>query len=181
MIIGLCGPKCSGKGTIATYLVDHYRARTFSMSGILRDILDRLTLSASRENMIQLALRLREQFGSDILAQAVKNHIEKERPDCGIIDGVRYAAEWEIFSQLSDFQLWYIDAPLELRFARQQQRGEKVGERDQSFDNFIKEEQAQTEQGIAGLRQHAAHIMTNDSTVSVLYAKIDDMMRAGLQ
>lgn len=179
MIIGLCGPKLSGKGTVAVYLQNHYDARTYSMSGILCGILRSLALPASRDNMIQLVLRLREQFGDDVLAHAIKHHVEHDQPSCGIIDGIRYEEEWKIFAQLSGFQLWYIDAPLALRYERQTQRGEKIGERDQSFDDFIKEEHAQTEQGIVVLRQHATHVITNDKTFDDLYHTIDALMRAG--
>lgn len=173
MIIGLCGPKLSGKGTVATYLVEHHGGRAYSLSGILRSILERLTLPVSRENMIHLVVALRAHFGNDILARALVLKMTRDQPTLGIIDGIRYAEELQVFSQLPDFRLLYITAPTLARYERTRGRDEKVGEGAQTFEEFMKEELAVTELGILTLEQHAAAVIANDGTLDELYQAID--------
>ena len=68
IIIGFIGKLSSGKGTACSYLVEKYQAQIVMFSQSLRDILDRVYLSHTRENMQKLSQILREHFSQDILA-----------------------------------------------------------------------------------------------------------------
>lgn len=178
MIIGLCGPKLSGKGTAADYLVQQHHARTYSMSGVLRDILNRLALSESRANMIHLAIALRNEFGNDILARALLPQLARDTSNnVSIIDGIRYSEELTAFSALPNFRLLYITAPLLVRFERTKTRGEKVGEQGQSFEEFVKEEHAATEKHLVALADRAAGTIENNGTFDEFYKAIDAHVR----
>ncbi|OGY85739.1 MAG: hypothetical protein A2233_02920 [Candidatus Kerfeldbacteria bacterium RIFOXYA2_FULL_38_24] len=177
MIIGLIGLKLSGKGTVASYLKEHYQAKSYSMSGVLSDILDRLYLPQSRQNMIELVTSLRAVFGEDILAQVRKQDIQKAQDKLAIIDAVRMPKEVAIFSTLPNFILLYVDAPLKMRFERAKNRGEKAGEKNMSFSDFQKEEKAITEQNIVALKTKADFIINNLGTLAQLYAQIEDFLK----
>lgn len=171
MVIGLTGPKLSGKGTAAEYWKEKNGAVQYSMSGILSDILDRLYLPKTRMNMIHVVTDLRERFGEDILAQVLKQDIENAQDKIAIIDGIRMPSEVELFSQLPGFQLVYIDAPTRTRYERALQRGEKEGESDMSFEEFEAEENAVTEQNIRSLREKAAVVIENTESLDDFYAE----------
>ncbi len=176
MVIGLTGPKLSGKGTTSEFLQQHCNAKAFSMSGVLVDIANRLHIECSRKNLIALATNLREAFGTDILAQVLSKDIKMLDHEISIIDGIRFMDEIDCFKQLPDFHLIYIDAPLEERYKRSQQRTEKVGENTQSFEDFSKEENAVTEKRISELHKHADATIQNDSSFDALYKRIQEVL-----
>ena len=172
MIIGLTGPKLGGKGTTAEYLQKKYGAVTYSMSGILFDIAQRLYLPTSRENLINIATALRSEFGEDILGKVLKEDIKKADDKIAIIDGIRMPSDVELFSQIPGFILLYINAPIQQRFKRAHSRGEKEGEKDMSFEQFEAEEKAVTEKGITNLLKKANTVIENNGSFDELYEAI---------
>jgi dephospho-CoA kinase len=178
MIIGLTGPKLAGKGTAADFLVKEHGATTYSMSGILTELVERLYLDNSRQNLIQLATGLRQSFGEDLLARVLKEDIAQAKPELAVIDGIRLASEVEQFSQLDDFRLVYIDAPVRVRYERALQRGEKVGETEMTFKQFEEEETAVTERQIETLRNWSKAIVINETDVAAMNEKLTVMVRS---
>ena len=75
IIIGLVGQIASGKGTATKYLEEKYGAGTHRFSTMLRDVLKRLYLETSRENMQSLSTFLRKQFGEDALARVIAKEV----------------------------------------------------------------------------------------------------------
>lgn len=185
MIIGLTGPKLSGKGTISAYIQEHAAggARAFSMSGILSDILARVYQENSRANLIGVATDLRARFGEDVLAQVLAKDVaafQKENPDTVIIiDGIRMPMEVEVFSTLPGFELWFVDASVEERFARAKGRGEKAGESTMTFEEFVAEESAVTESHMDVMRSKAQQVLENDGNIDELYAQVEGLLSAG--
>ncbi len=181
MIIGLTGPKLSGKGTASDYLQKQFGAKAFSMSGILTDIVNRLYLPNSRENLIAIVTDLRARFGEDVLAQVLKKDIaafqEKNPGVPVIIDGIRMPMEVDVFSTLPDFHLIFIDAPMRARYERALSRGEKVGESEMTFEQFEAEENAVTESHMDALRVNANAELINASTYEDLYAALETVMK----
>ena len=78
IILGLAGEISSGKGTITKYLTDKYGASSCRFSTMLRDILDRLYMEHSRENMQKLSTMLRQNFGEDVLAKVMSEDVKKD-------------------------------------------------------------------------------------------------------
>src|SRR3989338_9548768 len=89
IVFGLIGPLASGKGTVAQYLRERHNAGSARFSSILRDILDRVYLPQTRENLQALSSSLRGQFGDDLLALAVAKDVERDEHDIVAVDGVR--------------------------------------------------------------------------------------------
>lgn len=179
MILGLTGPKLGGKGTTAGHLEKTEGATVLTMSDVLVDIAERLHLPLSRSNLITIARALRSEFGEDILAKVLKQDIEAAGDDkLTVIDGIRMASELDLFSKLKDFHLLYIDAPLEERYRRVQERKEKEGESGLSFDEFKAEEDADTEKSIGSFKELAEQVVQNDSTKEALYNAVDAFVDA---
>ena len=93
IILGLVGPIASGKDTVKKYLEKKYGATGCRFSSILRDILERIDLPNSRENMQELSTILRQKFGEDILAKAIASDAIKLKSNIVIVDGVRRMAD----------------------------------------------------------------------------------------
>ena len=174
-ILGLTGEKLSGKGTTSDYLVEKHNYKHYRFSKILDDIADRLYLPNTRENLIEVALMLREKFGPEILAHVLKKDIEKDSPEFAVVDGIRYWEEYNILKNIPGFHLIYITASLENRFARQQKRHEKVGESDMKMEEFEKQEQAPTEVLIQEIGEKAEFAVDNDGSFEELYNNIEDI------
>ena len=71
VIIGLVGSLASGKETTKKYLIQKYSAQDCRFSSILRDVLERVAVSNSRENLQKISTVLRANFGEDLLSKAI--------------------------------------------------------------------------------------------------------------
>ncbi|TSC52123.1 MAG: hypothetical protein CEO40_274 [Parcubacteria group bacterium LiPW_72] len=174
LIIGLTGEKLAGKGTTAAYLAEKYNARVFRFSQVLDEVLKRLYLPITRENEIKLGLSLRQSFGEDILAKTLFQNVKDEKADLVIVDGMRFREEAEMFSQLENFILVYITAPIKIRFERMKNRTEKADEKNMDFNKFEEiEEVSPTETAIKVIAKKAQVKIENIGTFEELYAKIE--------
>ena len=174
MVIGLAGPKLAGKGTVSDFLVKEHGAVVYHMSGIISDIISRLHLPKTRANLIATITGLRSELGEDILAQVLKKDIETAGDKLAIIDGIRMPMEVDVFSTLSDFRLWYIDAPMDVRYSRSLSRGEKEGETEMTLEEFEQEEHAVTETGITALATTATAVIMNNGSFADVYARVTE-------
>ncbi|MFA6447808.1 MAG: AAA family ATPase, partial [Patescibacteria group bacterium] len=89
IILGFVGLLGSGKGTAAVMLKEKYGAEIHVFSDILKDILRRLGLPISRENLQGLSTSLRTQFGQDLLAKAMAQQVGSAAASLIVIDGIR--------------------------------------------------------------------------------------------
>ena len=81
IILGLVGPLASGKETVKKYLVEKYGAQDCRFSSILRDVLTRIAVPITRENIQKVSTVLRANFGESLLAQAIANDASKFNAD----------------------------------------------------------------------------------------------------
>src|SRR3989344_1063919 len=105
VIIGLVGEGGAGKGTIAAYLKEKHQAATCRFSDALNDILARLDVEPTRENLIELSEILRKSFGETVLARAIARWTRSADREVIVIDGVRRMGDIETFSKLPGFHL----------------------------------------------------------------------------
>lgn len=176
LIIGLVGLPGSGKGTLAKLLQENYGANIFRFSTVLSDILKRLNLKQTRENMIDLSEILRKQFGEDVLAYAIENDAIHADSEIVVVDGVRRLDDLAALEPLPYFKLIAITAPPELRYTRMMSRGEKSGETTMSWETFQQQEQAPTEITIPAVAARAWKTIDNSGTTEELIGQLDDLM-----
>jgi len=173
IIIGLAGEMGSGKGTIAQYLSHKYGAVSFRFSDVLRDVLERVRIEKSRENIAATSRMLRETFGQDILSQVVFQDIQRSRHKVIMVDGIRRESDMRYFRGLDTFILLYIEVNLEKRYERIKRRAENAGDQAKTFEDFKKEQELETESTIVSLRSDADYIIQNNGTIEELYIKVD--------
>lgn len=175
MIIGLTGTNAAGKGEVANYL----KSRGFqylSLSDIVREGATKQGLEHTRRNLIKVGNELRERFGAGILAEKTIDKIE--RKNC-VIDSIRNTEEVNSLRSLPDFKLVCVDATIELRYKRAQER--KTARDKISFKEFKRLEEVEnfkskTGQQLKQCIEIADDTIMNGGTLEELYKKIDGLL-----
>ena len=132
IILGFTGLPASGKGTVAKYFKEKYQAETFRFSTMLRDVLDRLYLEHSRENMSGISRVLREFFGQDLMAKVMAKDVENSPAGLIIVDGIRRMEDVKYLRALSGFKLVAIEADMRIRYQRLLNRDENPDDKNKS-------------------------------------------------
>lgn len=176
VIIGLVGQIASGKDITKKYIIQKYGAESVKFSQIVRDILVRLDLPETRENMSATSLGLRNIFGEDIFAKVITNDIKSFDSDIIIVDGVRRMEDIEFLKNLPEFSLVSVDALPEIRYQRMKTRNENPGDAEKTFEDFLNQQLLETEMTIAGVMKEAQYQLTNNTTLEDFQKDIDNLL-----
>ncbi|MDD5020689.1 MAG: AAA family ATPase [Endomicrobiaceae bacterium] len=178
MIIGLTGSYCSGKDTVAEYIVNHYGFRHFSLSDEIRFLMKQAGIEPTRENLIVFGTKLRQDEGNDVLAKSVIKKFEPNKNYC--ITSIRHSKEVERLKTLKNFVLINVDAPEEIRFNRMQTR-KRPGD-PTTLEKFIELEKKESQvsgsgQQVSLCASMADIVFINDAdSLSGLYSKINNLL-----
>ena len=175
MIIAITGTNCSGKETVANYLVKKGYEH-FSLSDIIREELTKKGVNHSRKNLFNMGNELRRKFGNNILALRALKRIKNPNT---VISSIRHPSEIAELKKQKNIFLIAIDAPIELRFARSLKRA-KPGE-EKTFEAFKNQEldESTERKGFQQLRKcirMADVLIINDKTIDNLYKKVDEII-----
>lgn len=177
IIIGLTGQIACGKGVIKKFLIEKYNASDYRFSTILRDVLTRLNIEQSRENIQKMSTLLRQTFGEDLLAKVMANDVKNDINNFIVIDGIRRMADIEYLKEIPGFFLVSIEANQKLRHQRVIERNENPGDDKKTFEDFLKDENAETEQQIPETMSKANFIINNDGTWDELWKQIHQLVK----
>ncbi|MDO8500137.1 MAG: hypothetical protein Q7S66_05825 [bacterium] len=171
--IGFTGEKGGGKDTVIKLvrkLLPKKKIGQIRFSDILTDTLNIWALPRTRENYIKLSPSFRRTYGPSALSNAVKARAEAASDDIVFLNGVRWWEDVKMVRGLnkkgSKSFLVYVTAPVRIRFARIKNRGEKAGEREATFHQFMKEEKAYTEIFIPKIGKKADVVIDNGDTMN---------------
>lgn len=176
VILGFVGDLAAGKGTLAKYLQEKYGCNTYRFSTMLRDILDRIYVEKSRENLQELSTFLRAKFGQDVMSKVIAKDVENDTKDLVIVDGIRRPTDITYLRQIPGFHLVYITADPKLRWERLVRRNENPGDDTKTFEEFLKDEQAEADQLIKELGKQAEFTIVNDDSIKELYQKVENIL-----
>ncbi len=176
IIIGLAGEMASGKGTAAKYLVEKYKASSYRFSTMLRDVLNRLYIEQTRENVSKISTVLRQNFGEDLFAKVMAEDVKKDENEVIVIDGIRRLADIAYLKEIPEFKFMYIEADIKKCYERTVQRGENVGDNSKTFEQFLEEHKLETEVQIRDLKQYADFVVDNNEDYDYLYKQIDKII-----
>ena len=179
MIIGLTGSYCSGKDTVADYIVGKSGFLHFSLSDEIRLIMKEQNIEPTRENLIVFGTKLRQEQGNDVLAKSVISKFEYGKNYC--ITSIRHTQEVQKLKTVQNFVLVNVDAPQSVRFARMQRR-KRHGD-PQTLEKFIELENKEAQSSGSGQQVALCSKMdditfindTND--IKELYKKIDGLLK----
>lgn len=177
LILGFVGPLSCGKGTACKYLAERYGAKTYRFSSILRDILSRLHLAHTRENLQNASLGLRQALGDDVLAKAIADDVTEDTGDFVTIDGIRRLPDIRYVRTLDGFHLVAITADERVRYDRLTQRHENADDEHKTFADFIKDGKQEAEQQIAEIVNRAEYTIDNNGAIEELYEQLDAIVK----
>lgn len=177
LILGFVGKLASGKDVCQKYISKKYNAGSTKFSTPLRDILNRIYIPTSRENMQNISLDLRSRFGGDTLAQIIVRDVENNPHDIVIVDGVRRLDDISKLKDLPNFYLISIDAKEEIRYKRMKIRNENEGDINKSFTDFKKDGEREAELQIPEVMTAANFHLDNNKTLDELYIQIDKILK----
>lgn len=173
IIIGFSGLLASGKGTAAKYLEQKYKASSYRFSTIMRDMLHRIYLEQTRDNMIKMSETIRATFGEEILAKTIAKDAENDINPIVVVDGIRRLADITHLTNLDNFILVEIFAEPQTRFQRLVKRGENPDDTTKTFEQFLADHERSTEKTIQEVIPFAKEKIDNNGTFDELYAQID--------
>lgn len=176
IIIGLVGEAAAGKGTVAAFLNEKYGASTHTFSKAMKDCVARLYLPLSRENIAAFSTLTRKAYGEDLYARVVAKDCETDTHDIIVVDGIRLEADMTALKSLPGFHLIYVTAPVELRWQRARNRGEKAGESEMTLEQFKEEELLPTETAIKGIGEAAEFTVENAGDFAELYTSMESIL-----
>jgi dephospho-CoA kinase len=176
VILGLAAELAGGKGTVAKYIVENYSGSSYRFSTMLRDILSRIYLPDSRENMQKLSTILRQNFGEDTLAKVMAEDVKKDDHGVVAVDGVRRPADIKYLKEIPGFKLVYIETGIENRFERIRKRGENPDDVTKTLEQFKKDQKGEADAQIRNMKEHADFIVDNNGAFENLYKQIDEII-----
>lgn len=164
--IGLIGQPAAGKGTVAeilTRLVQSIGGQTvvFRFSDPLNAAMDALGIPKERQAQQDFSLMVRTRFGMDLLSKQVHRLALEAEAEFVVIDGIRKAVDLEMLRSLPNSYAVYVTAPPELRYAFLGAR-KRPGEEQKSWEEFCREDQAETERESRALGEQADITIVND-------------------
>lgn len=167
----------SGKGTAAKYFEKKYQAGHYRFSTMLREILDRLYLEHSRDNMIKLSEILRATFGEDIMAKTMAADAAKDPRSIIIVEGVRRLADIKYLSKLPGFALVEIFAEPRRRYERLVKRDENSDDATKTYEQFLADHRRSTEVTIPRVTAKAKERINNNGGLKELASQIDKLIK----
>ncbi len=165
-----------GKETVKKYLEKNHQAKSCRFSSIMRDILNRLYLENTRDNMQKLSSTLREVYGEDILAKSIKREVEDLKANMIIVDGVRRQADIKYLKELKNFYLIAIEANSKIRYERLKKRAENPGDKQKTYQDFLNDHQKEADREITSVMKKADYVIDNNVSLKELYNQIDKII-----
>src|SRR3989344_8524553 len=124
LILGITGNMAAGKSTITDYIKEHYGGVSFRFSTMLRDVLSRIHVEETRDNLQQLSTFLRATFGEDLMSKVIAEDVKNATDNIIIVEGIRRPSDVEYIKEIPGFHLIAITADLKTRYNRIIQRSE---------------------------------------------------------
>lgn len=177
IILGFVGEIASGKGTACDYIVKSYNAGYHKFSTILRNILDRLHKEHTRKNLQNLSTALRQALGEDLLADVITKDVAVDKAAIVCVDGIRRPTDIDHLQKMPNFFLIHVTADEKTRFNRLTKRTENKGDTNKTFEEFLQDQKAESEQLILEVAKEADYVIDNNGDFTDLQKQLDDMLK----
>ncbi|MBU0546637.1 MAG: AAA family ATPase [Patescibacteria group bacterium] len=175
-IVGLTGEMGAGKDVFCQYVqkISNMPLFCFKFSDSLSEVLKIFFNDVTREDQQWLGINLRERFGKDILAKAIKKKIDSVNEGLIILNGIRYIEEFDMIKEVGG-DVIYITADSKTRWQRLQTREEKKDD-NVSYEKFLELDKASTEILIPEMGKTADYKIENSGSLDDFYKKIDSVL-----
>ncbi len=162
--IGITGQLLSGKSTASKFLEENFNAELFHFSRFLGSLLELLDLERSRKNLQDLGLFIKETYGQNILVKTALEYSKDSKADIYLMDGLRNKDDILALKEMPNSKIIYIKAKPEVRYTRMLERGEKAGEKQLSFEEFLESEKHDVDVQLLELEKYADVVVDNNGT-----------------
>ena len=176
IIIGLVGEMGAGKTTATNYLKQKYGAVSFRFSDALRDVLNRLHLEHTRENLQTLSTFFRQNFGEDILSKILAEDVKKTDASLIITEGIRRPTDVTYLKALDNFFIVALNVDERARYERIVERSENPDDHSKTWEQFQAEGRQEAEQKIAEIAAEATETIDNNGSLENLYRQLDGLV-----
>ncbi|MDD4271382.1 MAG: AAA family ATPase [Patescibacteria group bacterium] len=176
IILGLTGEICAGKGTIVKYLAEKHGAASYRFSTMLRDLLNRIYVPVSRENLQNISTFIRQNFGEDIMAKVIAEDVKNDKNNIIIVDGVRRLADIKYLKEIPGFKLARITAEPETRFKRLILRKENPGDETKTYEEFLADHKKEADAQVPIVMAQADLEISNNGSLEDLYKQVDQII-----
>lgn len=177
IILGFVGDLAGGKGTICKYLNDKYQANAYRFSTMLRDVLDRMYVPQSRENLQKISTLLRQNFGEDVMSKVIAEDVKNDENDIVMVEGIRRPTDITYLRENPGFHLIYITADPKIRWERLVKRAENPGDTEKTYEEFLEDEKAEADNMIKSLGQTAEFTINNNGTFEEFYNQTEEIIK----
>ncbi len=174
-IIGLVGETGSGKNAfcrLAREIIPE--AVCLRFSDPLTQALEIFIEEIKKEDQQWLGITLRERFGKNVLAEAIKKKVKGLGEEWIIVDGIRVWEEFEMLKGLGA-KIVYITADSKKRWQRIAGRGEKKDDII-PYEKFLELEKVETEILIPEMGKKADFRVENNGSKEELAKKIAELI-----
>ena len=144
---------------------------------MLRDVLDRLYVEKTRENLQEISTLLRQKFGQDLMSKVIAKDVENDPNNIVAVEGIRRPSDIVYLEKADGFRLVYITAEPKIRWQRLVERNENPGDAQKTFEQFLNDQQAEADRMIQELGKTAPIKIDNNGTVGELYNKIENLLK----
>ena len=174
MIIGVAGPLAVGKDTVSDILTQQGFVN-FSYGDYLRRECARRGLPIDRPTLVWLADEYRSKDPAYLSKELIKD-VEAQGVANAVLSGIRAPGEIEALRSRKDFQFWWIDAPIEIRYKRIKEHPRD--ERDTiSFEEFKAHEHREihginTQINFTKIKEYADRVILNDGDINLLKQRV---------
>ncbi|HAT74315.1 MAG: hypothetical protein US30_C0002G0049 [Candidatus Moranbacteria bacterium GW2011_GWF2_36_839] len=177
IILAISGDIASGKNEMSAYIEKKYESYAYRSSEVLRDILGRMYLPESRENMQKVSTMMREYFGEDIISYVASQDLKKIKKRIIAINGIRRFSDLKILKKYFEVKIIYIDSSLKNRYERICKRLENTDDGVKTLDKFKKDHKSEAERQTRCLRKKADYIIENDESLEEFHREIDKIIK----
>lgn len=186
LILGITGTLASGKSEIATFLVREHGFLHLSLATEVHNEARRRGLQTTGDVLQDVGNDLRRRIGAGVLAERSRPRMES-LPEGAylVLEGIKNPAEVEELRKWPNFRMVGIDAQLDIRFERSQER--KRAGSFESFDDFRNldgrdrgKEEPEWGQQVDRCLELADFLIQNNSTLEHLHSRVEEIMRTAV-
>ena len=180
VIIGITGTSGAGKNTVVDYLVKEHSFNHYSVSEFLTNILREQNKNIDRDNLANLANKLRKKYGSEYIVKTIIKRALKTNNSI-VIESIRNSSEVKFLKTFKNFYLFSIDANPKIRYKRILKRG---SEKDKvTYQDFLVSEKKEmksnnpAKQNISACMQQADFRFLNNGRLEKLHKEVEEALR----
>lgn len=179
-IFAFAGRNGSGKETASNRAAQALRAPHHTYSDILVETFDLWGVHpCSRPQQQSLSTFMRDLLGQDAMARVMDKKCAEAASDEVVIDGVRRMDDIKSLKlEYGDrFFLVWIETDVKIRYVRLKLRKEKKGESMMPWEDFLKQEVAETELQLDQVREACSYHFDNNGTLEMLNLQVDGFLK----